>query len=277
MPVRQKFLLFLIPWLICGVSCAVLLSLVYLGVGKFIFRFDLSALRNATETIKCEKMTSDNKFGLGLLVIFVLIMTLIGILPKDNLIISFFNKINLVGLAIIAVCLILFWRRKNGEHFVKFSQLLNGVSWEIIVMFAITIPLGNAMESEETGIMTTVLSTMSPVLQNVNPTVFMFIVIFVLGIMTQVCHNLVLTIAFTPMLAAFGLNYGIDPLLVGFLAVTVLQCATATPAASAQSAAVFANEQWVSSKWCYIVGSIFAIIAMCVISFAIYPLGRLLF
>ena len=82
---------------------------------------------------------------------------------------------------------------------------------------------------------------------------------------------------FTPLLAVVAANQGVNPLLFGFLLVTMLQCATATPAASAQAALVFANADWIRPKDAYKFGLAFAVIAMVVLVCIAYPLGTIVF
>lgn len=269
-----------VPWLVVGVTTAVMLSLIYILVGKYIFKFDLSALKQAGMILSehhSNKMTYENKIAMTLLTIFIAVLVLVGILPDSIVLIAFFKKLNLLGLALLAICVVLIWRRKDGSPLLTFRELMNGVSWEIVIMFAVTLPLGSAMESADTGIMKTVLDALIPVFGSLSPAAFVAVCIVVLGLLTQVAHNLVLTMTFTPMLASLAVNYGIDPLLMGFLLVTIFQCATATPAASAQAAAVYSNEKWVGSKYAYIFGIAFAIISILVMICIAYPLGSLLF
>lgn len=159
----------------------------------------------------------------------------------------------------------------------KFSDLTQAVSWDIIIMFAVTLPVSGALGTEETGIMTTVMQALMPIINGLSPLAFVAATIIVLGLITQVAHNLVLTMAFTPLLAQIAAGFGINPILYGFLLVTMLQCAVATPAASAQSAMVFANSEWVNEKFAYVTGISFAILSMVILICIAFPIGTLLF
>ena len=269
-----------IPWMIVGITTAVALSVIYLALGKFVFRFDLSALANAGDfaaEYRGKKMTADNKIGLAILVIFIGVLVAINLLPKTIPVVALLYKINILGLAIIAIVFTVVWKRKDGTTLTTWPRLMKGVSWEIVIMFAATIPLGAAMESADTGVMASVMTAITPVLNTLSPFAFVAFCVIILGAITQVAHNLVLTMTFTPMLASIAISYGINPILVGFVVVTMFQCATATPAASAQSAAVFANAEWVNQKWAYMSGVAFAIISMFVMICIAYPLGTFLF
>lgn len=269
-----------IPWLITGVTVAVALSVIYLAAGKFVFRFDLSALANAGDfaaEYRSKKMTADNKIGLVILVLFIAILVGINLLPKTIPLVALLYKINILGLAIIAIVFAVIWKRKDGTTLATWPRLMKGVSWEIVIMFAVTLPLGTAMESADTGVMASVLTAITPILNTLSPFAFVAFCVIIFGVITQIAHNLVLTMTLTPMLASIAASYGIAPILVGFVTVTMYQCATATPAASAQSAAVFANAEWVNQKWAYLSGTAFAVIAMFVMTCIAYPLGSFLF
>lgn len=269
-----------IPWLIVGIVTAVALSVAYLLVGKFIFRFDLTALVHAGDfgaEYRDRKMTEDNKISFAILLIFIGVLVLINLLPKTISLVALLYKLNILGLAIIAITFVLVWKRKDGTPLTTWPQLMKGVSWEIVIMFAATLPLGAAMESADSGVMASIMTAITPVLNTLSPFAFVAFCVVILGTITQVVHNLVLTMTFTPMLAKIAVSYGIDPILVGFVVVTMFQCATATPAASAQGAAVYANAEWVGQKWAYLCGVTFAILAMIVLACIIYPLGSMLF
>ncbi len=269
-----------VPWLIVGLVTSFAMIFLYMLAGKFIFRFDLSVIANMGDVFsehRHAKMSADTKIGMVILILFIAILVFIGLLPASIPLIAFLKKADMLGLALIAICVVLLWRRKNGEPLMGFAELTQAISWDIIIMFAVTLPVCGAIGSAETGIMTTAMAALMPVLQNLSATAFIAVTIILLGLVTQIAHNLVLTMTFTPLLATAAVNYGIDPLLYGFLLVTMLQCAVATPAASAQAALVFANTEWVETKQAYIAGYIFAVISMVVIVCLVYPLGAMLF
>ncbi len=269
-----------VPWLIIGMITAFGMILLYMAVGKFVFKLDyskFSELGDVFSEYRSRKMSSENKLGMMLLAVFIIILVLIAVMPSGISIIGFLKKADMVGMALILICIAILYRKKDGSNLVTFAELTHAVSWDIILMFAVTLPVCGAMGSEETGIMTTIMSALTPLLSHLSPTMFVIASVVVLGFITQVAHNLVLTMTFTPLLATVAANYGIDPLLFGFLLVTMLQCATATPAASAQGALVFANSEWIATKDAYKLGFTFAIIAMIVLICLVYPVGIVLF
>ncbi len=269
-----------IPWLILGLVTAFAMIALYMLLGKFVFKFDLSAIGAAGdiyEKYRSNKMSTDVKLGMTLLVVFVALLAVAGLLPATIPFIAFLKKADMLGLALLVICIAVILRKKDGTPLMTFADLTHAVSWDIIIMFAATLPVCGAMGSEETGIMSTAMAALMPLLNGLSPAVFIAVVIVLLGFITQVAHNLVLTMTFTPLLAVVAANQGVNPLLFGFLLVTMLQCATATPAASAQAALVFANADWIRPKDAYKFGLAFAVIAMVVLVCIAYPLGTIVF
>lgn len=133
------------------------------------------------------------------------------------------------------------------------------------------------MESKDTGIIATVMSGLTPIFSAMSPLVFAVTALILFGLITQVAHNLVLMIVFTPVLANLCVNYGIPPLLFAFALAFILQCAFVTPAASAPAAIIFSNTEWITPKQAYTMTSIFVLSAFIVICCVMLPIGLLLF
>lgn len=269
-----------VPWLVLGLVTAFVMIALYMIMGKFVFKVDLSAFANMGDVFaehRSKKMTEDTTLGMVILAVFVGVLVIIGIAPAKIPIVAFLKRLDMVGLALLSICVAVFWRRKDGSKLLQFPDLAKAVTWDIIIMFVVTLPVCGAIGSADTGIMATVMAALTPVLKSLSPVAFVAVSIILLGTVTQVAHNLVLTMTFTPLLAMVAANMGIDPLLYGFMLVTMLQAATATPAASAQAALVFANTEWIVAKDAYKCGIAFAIISMVVLICIAYPLGSLMF
>ena len=168
-------------------------------------------------------------------------------------------------------------RRKDGSVFSDMPSLSRELNWDLIFMFAVTLPLGGAMESGDTGIIATVMSYLTPLFSNMSPFVFAIVALLLFGAITQVAHNLVLMIVFTPVLANLCVEFGIPPLLFAFALAVILQCAFMTPAASAPAAVIFSNTEWITPKQAYYMTAVFVLSAFVVICGIMLPLGLLLF
>ena len=157
-----------------------------------------------------------------------------------------------------------------------FSEIARSISWDVLWLMIATIPICSAIEAEETGIMATLMAAVMPIFQSVGRFGFMALVIIVLGVITQFTHNFILLIVFGPVLAEIAVNFGIPPMVFCSVFMFVIMTAVATPGASANSAMVFGNSEWVSQKYALQLGWMFTVMALIVYIFVAYPLNMLI-
>lgn len=74
-----------------------------------------------------------------------------------------------------------------------FNDMLGSLSWDVIIMFAVTLPVCGAMGTAETGIMVTVMAKLTPIFNGLSPMAFIIKTIIGLCAITRIAHNLVLT------------------------------------------------------------------------------------
>lgn len=269
----------MLSWLVTGLVTISAMIAVWLLIGKFIFKINLSSLSDADvcAAFRSKKMTQEQKIGLILLFVMCLVLLLPSICPASWSIIALFKKWDLIGIAIILLSVGLLMRHKDGTTFSNMQSLSREINWDLIFMFAVTLPLGNAMESADTGIIATVMGQLTPLFSNMSPFVFAVAALLLFGAITQLAHNLVLMIVFTPVLANLCVEFGIPPLMFAFALAFILQCAFMTPAASAPAAVIFSNTEWILPKQAYFMTAVFVLSAFLVICCIMLPLGWLLF
>jgi len=224
-----------------------------------------------------QKMTADQKFSGGLLIFFILLLLIPGVLnggPID----TFLSQIQISGAAIICIIAALIYQHSLSKEYYNWGAMVrDGVSWDLIVLMAITFPLGAAMESGDCGIVTTIVGYLMPLANTLSPLVFVILMVVIFALVTQVAHNVVLLLALTPTLATICNSIGVDPILFGLVFCTGLQLAVVTPAASAQSAMVFGNTEWVDSKFAIKIGVLFMIMGLIIDLGILLPFGLVIF
>lgn len=227
----------------------------YLIVGKYILRINTDALKNLSDDffkkVEGQKMTKEQKFSMITLIGFVLILVLPIIMPDCALKLVLKN-LDLVGASVLMICFFMFQKDENGKDKFDFGKMVyQGINWDIIVLFMSTMPISAAMESEETGIVKTLVTAVMPVFEKISPSMYLLACFIVFLLLTQVAHNLILGIVFTSVLASIGIDMGINPYLFQIFFAWSLQLAFMTPGASANSALIFANTNWIDTKSAY--------------------------
>ena len=150
-----------------------------------------------------------------------------------------------------------------------------GVAWGPILLFMVTIPLATAMESEEVGIMATVNEVCTPIFSSMGTTAMLIAIVILIGLLTQVLHNLVMAALFTPVLAPIFIAMGGNPITFFFVLYAALCCSFGTPAASMQAGLIFGHDE-VPSKHAYLLGWAYYLVTV-IIVIAMIPLCNILF
>lgn len=269
-----------VPILVLGIIGQILTIIIYVLIGKFILRLDVSKLQklpdNFYEKAAQVKLTKEGKLGAGLMVIFILCMAVPSLFP--NLPFSpFLSEAGLQGVSIMLLGAFLVLRNKEGKPFASTSELANlGLSWEITFLVVSTLSLAALMGLPEVAILNKVTAALVPIVSQLSPMVFMAVTIMIFWVVTQATHNFVIVLTLVGALAGVCAQMGINPWLFGWLFMCSMNFAYCTPAASSPGA-MFYGSDWVAKKDAYICGSLFSFI--CVIAFLIImmPLASVMF
>ena len=172
---------------------------------KYVFRLDFSAVAKidlSELASKDVRITSKQKFGLGCLIVFISMMLLQQLLPQTWTITQILTRLGLSGCLLIIVSVMAAYQNANGEHFISLQGTAKGIQWNVMWLIIATEPIANAFNSEECGIMSSVMSVITPILTSVGPTIFLLVCVIVIGIYTQFniygdLHSNALPVVFT--------------------------------------------------------------------------------
>lgn len=254
---------------------------ILLLVAKFILRLDVSALAQLTNDLGTEhrndKMNSEQAFGLTMLVAYIVMMLLPMLLPKTWAFTQFLSKFGILGSLGILISIAMAKRTPEGKPYVDFGKVAaKGISWDVIWLIVATTPLAAAFQAEECGIMTTLMGFLTPILTNMSPAIFIIACTIILGITTQIVHNLILGIVFIPVLCPLCATMGGNPYAC-FLAINMaLMMAFITPAASMNAGLIFGHP-WLNAKTAYMQGTLHLIIGLAITLIVGLPLANILF
>lgn len=268
--------LLLIIWEIVMINLYVVFILL---VAKFILKLDLSKIGAASEIYrdkKCPAMTRDQKFGLALLVGFLVVMLLPIILPDELVFIQQIKTLGIMGMLTIILSILSGIRKKDGTPYADLQKAAHTIPWEVIWLLVSSTPLAAAFNAEECGIMATLMSFLTPILTNMDGILFIIICTIVIGIITQFVHNLIVAIVLLPILCPLFASMGGNPATLYMCLVWALTFAFATPAASMNAALIFGHSS-LSSKDGYVNGIMHLVLALILAILVGIPLGNLIF
>ena len=260
----------------CGLVWMVLSIVLCVLFAKWVLRLDFSKVlinENITAQYANKKATKPQKAGIVLLGIYIGLLLFANIF-KNNAFAAFINSIGVVGLSIIYMTVFAIWKDENGKPILDVVKCFRETPWPVIMLIAITIPLGDALQSSDTGVMGAISRWLMPLVSGMSPMVFIAICTVALTILTQFLHNVICGAVFFPMLTPIVIQMGGNPYVFLVTVFIGLMSAYATPAASMFDGLVFGTKD-ISTKAAYLSGWLYTGMTI-VILIALMPLWSLI-
>ena len=236
----------LIALLICAVC-----SLLFIVMGKYIFRPDMSKLLN----LEADKLDTDGSLNLTgvqktvLLFLFLLVLLLLApnFLPADFFLTRFLKAIGNTGIVILLVT-VMAAIKVEGKALLNFKVMVDsGVTWGIVLLLAFVQPLTIAMAAPGSGITDFLMQLLTPFFGESSSITFALFIGFAAVALTQVMNNGAVGVVLMPVIHSFCQASGMAPELPLIMVVMGVHFAFLTPAASASAALLHGNE-WSDSK-----------------------------
>lgn len=238
-----QYMIYIIP-------LTLVMILVYLALMRFVFRVDVSPLKNITPEMlgNTAKMTRDQKLAGGFFLAFVLIMATSSLLPKQWDITIFLNKLTMFGIGVILAGLMMLIKNQKGEPLLNFELMAaKGIAWSPLLLTAYIMAISTYLTTPETGFNATLAGMLLP-MTKLPPIVFIIVAMLFATIVTNVANNLILTIVIMPVLSSFAGQVGLDAVGLVFMLFATTQMALATPGASPITGIVFAQTSLVKAS-----------------------------
>ena len=261
------------------VACA-LCSLLFLLIGKYIFRPDVSKLASldASQLDKDQSLSLNKvqKMVLGFLFALVALLLIPAFLPKDLAIVRFLKSIGNTGICMFLVGLMCFIK-VNGKPLLRFKAMVDdGVAWGIIFILAMVQPLSGAMAKPESGITPFLMTMLEPLFGSGSPLFFAVCMGLLATILTQFINNGAVGVALMPVIYSYCTNMGVGPELPVIMVVMGVHLAFLTPAASSSAALLHGNE-WASTKSIWKSSPIVILLSWILMSAVITIIGSAIF
>lgn len=236
---------------ICSLVLGTVCILLYGLICKYIYRPDVSLLRNldsgfiTPDKLKLDKKQKIVSCALLLFVACIVVPPILSsIVPWLS---AYTTKIDNSGVAIVFIILLLLIH-VDGEPIMDFtSSARRGVLWDTIIITAVVLPIATIMMSEDLGIRQTLVQFLQPILMGKGAFVYVAIVITLSVLLTNFANNAVVGIIFTSISCALADSMGLNLQGTVCLAVLAAHVALFTPAASPLAAMLHSND-WVKRK-----------------------------
>ncbi len=238
------------------VGTAVLLYILYILLGRFVLKPDVSKFTQQSDFFEklCENNASffrpEQKRQIIALVVFITSLFIVGLWPKTWPLYPIVVNFGVTGVVILLLVALIALRDAEGKPEFNFQQALGKVNWDLILLLGASFPVADAIKSDGTGFIAFCSGFVVPLLQDVGFMQFMIIISVFLAVASQFSHNLILQMVFIPMMAPFVAAAGFNPVVSSIIIFYAANFAFLTPGASAPAAMLFGNE-WISRSYLY--------------------------
>jgi len=257
----------------------ILNTLVFVALGKFVFRIDVSLLRAVNEdSFKNADMSLNKtqKAVMMFMAVLIVVLLLPSFLPKDLFLYTILKRVDSVGAAAILVAIMCFLK-VDGEPIINFKKVASkGMQWDVLFLTATVMPLSAAIGSADSGITALLVKVFSPILAGKGVFLFLTMAIIISVICTQFCVNNVVGAMLLPVFYPFAVQLGLDPLAVTALLAYSCHFALLTPSASPMAALMHGNSEWCRSADIYKYGTLIVIASTVVCCVVGIPLCQII-
>lgn len=265
-------------FLLIGLIYTFLLLILMIACARFILRADATKFLMSEERrleYRNYKVSKIQKFSLVMLLIYFCALVFPSFLGNRIGVFGILREWGIIGISIIYMVVFSILPDEKGKSLVSMSKAFKeGVIWPTVVLLAVTIPLGDAMVSEDIGITATINEFCMAHLGGFSVLALEIVAIIVIGFLTQFLHNIVLGMVFIPILVPLATSMGGDPYVMFFAVHSALACSYATPAGCMQAGLIFGRED-VPTKHASLSGWMLYIIS-CVVVVVMLPLVQIL-
>lgn len=271
----------IISFSIFGIATGMVVFLGMILMYKLLYKPDLSVFKNFdVKTLKNEmpSISKEEKISAAVFISIIFTWILQSILP--NIWPSVGNYLNSLGSAVPAMIgvVILSIVSVNGKPVMNYKDAaVNGVPWSGVIFNAAVLVLSGSLVLEEVGISTFLISTITPLIQGLQPSIFILVTITLCVILTNVSSNTVCATIFYTICIPISMAMGnINYVALASLIAVASSYAFATPP-STLPMAIVGGSGWVDIKAMLKYGSLLALIGIIALCLVGYPIANIIF
>ena len=268
-----------VQWIIFFFFVGLLMIVGVVFAAKFVLRLDVSKLKDLDATVfgEAKSFNKDQKIAIGAFLLFVVMALSGSFLPPTNPVAVLMNKLTIFGQVVIIAGLLLLLKKEDGTPFFNFNaSSAGGLSWDVVFMVALIMPLAQFLCAADTGISAMLAMLVYP-LQALPPMVFIIAVLVLGVILTNFANNFVIAIIIMPLLATFAGQIGMSVAAPIMILIICTQIAFATPAASFPAGLCYSFADIVDTKQMMKYGWTLVVVLTIFTLLVAYPVAMILF
>lgn len=222
---------------------------------KYVFKIDFEPMKQFDGSrldMESQKMRPRAKRILAVYSLTVITVVLGNTFPSGTWLNTFVNT-TMTGAGCFCACaailLLLPSGENDGKPCIEFNAIKNSaISWQVIFMCAVTLPIATAVTSSDCGILEWITTLFAPVFAG-KSSIFILLFTVVFGmLLTNVGSNIAFGSALIPIIAPFAVASGMNPHIVGAALIFTVNLGIVLPGASAPASIYHSNENIPDAK-----------------------------
>ena len=249
-------------YLMTMIPVTIVLAVVWLLVGKYILRMDMSKIKDVDNSVldmSLLNVTKQQVASMVIIVVFILSLLCQNFIPEDIPVLGMIAQSNVFVSIVICFAIGALWHI-DGKPVMEFNKLAGGIVWDSWCLTAFVLLLTAQLTGPDTGITAFCVKVLQPMLGGLGVYALVVVVMIFAFIVTNVCNNIVVTLCIIPIMFALSQTMGFNIQPVAMVIMMASHFALLTPAASGPAALMFGNTGWLSK------GDIYKVVPLQLIS-----------
>ncbi len=267
----------IVSYSIFGIATGLLIFLFVILMYRFLYRPDLSKMKGFdVKSLRAEikPMTKQEKIACTMFILVIIIWILQGFLgdiwPSVGGYLSGLGNAVPVMIVVILLCV---WE-VDGKPIMDYKEsITKGVPWSALMFNAAVLVISGALTLDEVGISDFLVAKISPLVQGMDPGIFILAISVLCVLATNFASNTVCATVFYTISAPIALAMGnVNMVALASVIGAAASYAYATPPAT-MPMAVVAGTGWVDVKDMFKYGGLAAIGSMLILALIGYPIA----
>jgi len=261
--------------------------LLYLLLIRFVIRPDITKLTEQLNKqnayfaeMRMQKMNTSQKIGAISFAVVLFLLVVANNCPATWPLVPVIKSMGLIGVVgVLMVVLAIIYTKQDGveKTVINIGSIMQKIDWVIVILVGCVAPISGLLESDEAGIFALITESLTPLGQAMGPTMFIFAMTLLIGVLTQVSHNVLLARVLMPLMVSVGITLNIDPMVMMMAVALPCQIAICTPGASGFAGLLWGNSNWIDTKSCAKYTLLGFLLMMLFNTVIVYPLAMIIY
>ena len=272
----------MVSYISFNIIMSTILILMFFLMIKFLFRIDLSKLKNIhVEQFKANPLPPMNerqKMFLIMILVYISMLLAPNFLPATIPGMKLLNNMGVLGVTFFCIVVMCIIQCSDGKPALEFRAVASKqVSWDVFFLIAAAVYTANALSNNVTGIKEWMIIALNPILGGKPELVFAFLLLIAALILTNFANNAAMAVVLMPIIIAFCEQGGLPSTPFAMGVAMMVFVAMLTPSASPHAGMMHGKKELISTKDIMGFGIPICIMAVIVYALAGFPIAKILF